>query len=169
MGDAARTRKTSDEARSVFWKLLAFRLVNSLVMNTFFQPDEYFQSLEPAWQMAFGTDSGAWITWVSKPPPLTSRTELMLETGMAKAAALVAASCIVCRRVPRRRQGRGLGPVPPPRPARDPGPRAQGCPGCLLGRRGLVHLAARRAALWRRGRCVLVCCELSLERTVGCC
>ena len=44
--------------------LVAFRILNALSIRTFFQPDEYFQSLEPAWQMAFGADSGAWITWV---------------------------------------------------------------------------------------------------------
>ena len=45
--------------------LLAFRILNALSIKTFFQPDEYFQSLEPAWEMAFGVESGAWITWVS--------------------------------------------------------------------------------------------------------
>lgn len=45
--------------------LLTFRFLNALSVITFFQPDEFFQSLEPAWQMAFGKDSGAWITWVS--------------------------------------------------------------------------------------------------------
>lgn len=44
--------------------LLALRITNALSIKTFFQPDEYFQSLEPAWQIAFGADSGAWITWV---------------------------------------------------------------------------------------------------------
>jgi GPI mannosyltransferase 3 len=44
--------------------LVAFRILNALTIKTFFQPDEYFQSLEPAWQLAFGEDSGAWITWV---------------------------------------------------------------------------------------------------------
>ncbi|KAL1624461.1 glycosylphosphatidylinositol anchor biosynthesis [Diplodia seriata] len=39
------------------------RIVNALTTRTFFQPDEFFQSLEPAWQMAFGEQSGAWITW----------------------------------------------------------------------------------------------------------
>jgi phosphatidylinositol glycan class B len=48
----------------VFSLLLSLRIVNSLVVRTFFQPDEYFQSLEPAWRLAFGDDSGAWITWV---------------------------------------------------------------------------------------------------------
>lgn len=43
--------------------LFAFRIVNALALRTFFQPDEFFQSLEPAWQLAFGTTSNAWITW----------------------------------------------------------------------------------------------------------
>ncbi|KAK0670602.1 family 22 putative glycosyltransferase [Cercophora samala] len=43
--------------------LLAFRFINSLFVKTFFQPDEYFQALEPAWRMAFGGGSGAWMTW----------------------------------------------------------------------------------------------------------
>lgn len=45
--------------------LFAFRLVNAICVQTFFQPDEYFQALEPAWQLVFGEDSGAWMTWVS--------------------------------------------------------------------------------------------------------
>jgi phosphatidylinositol glycan class B len=44
--------------------LIAFRFINALSVVTFFQPDEYFQSLEPAWEIAFGSQSGAWITWV---------------------------------------------------------------------------------------------------------
>ena len=44
--------------------LLALRITNALSIKTFFQPDEYFQSLDPAWQIAFGAESGAWITWV---------------------------------------------------------------------------------------------------------
>jgi phosphatidylinositol glycan class B len=45
--------------------LFAFRIVNALCVRTFFQPDEYFQALEPAWNLVFGQDSGAWMTWVS--------------------------------------------------------------------------------------------------------
>lgn len=45
--------------------LVLFRCLNAISVQTFFQPDEYFQALEPAWQIAFGSDSGAWITWVS--------------------------------------------------------------------------------------------------------
>ncbi|RMD40463.1 hypothetical protein DV735_g4652, partial [Chaetothyriales sp. CBS 134920] len=43
--------------------LIASRILNALVLHTFFQPDEYFQALEPGWNFAFGPGSGAWITW----------------------------------------------------------------------------------------------------------
>lgn len=52
-------------SRDILNLLLAFRFINALLVKTFFQPDEYFQALEPAWRLAFGTESGAWITWVS--------------------------------------------------------------------------------------------------------
>ncbi|KAK6007883.1 hypothetical protein QM012_004697 [Aureobasidium pullulans] len=48
---------------NVLYFLIAFRVCNVLLIRTFFQPDEYFQSLEPAWDIAFGSSSGAWITW----------------------------------------------------------------------------------------------------------
>lgn len=54
-----------DSALAVAALLLAFRIVNALTLRTFFQPDEFFQSLEPAWQLAFGPASNAWITWVN--------------------------------------------------------------------------------------------------------
>jgi phosphatidylinositol glycan class B len=50
---------------TVFRLLLALRAFNAYWLCTFFQPDEYFQSLEPAWRMAFGDHAGAWVTWVS--------------------------------------------------------------------------------------------------------
>ena len=56
--------KEAATSRDILLFLVAFRILNALSIRTFFQPDEYFQSLEPAWQMAFGEDSGAWITWV---------------------------------------------------------------------------------------------------------
>lgn len=56
------------ENLDILYLMLAFRFINALLVQTFFQPDEYFQSLEPAWQMAFGANSGAWITWVSTLP-----------------------------------------------------------------------------------------------------
>ncbi|KAI2464176.1 glycosyltransferase family 22 protein [Annulohypoxylon bovei var. microspora] len=43
--------------------IFAIRFANALCVRTFFQPDEYFQALEPAWNMLFGDDSGAWLTW----------------------------------------------------------------------------------------------------------
>lgn len=48
----------------IFGALLTFRILNSSFVQTSFQPDEYFQSLEPAWDIAFGPHSGAWLTWV---------------------------------------------------------------------------------------------------------
>lgn len=57
--------QNSTTSRDVLVFLIAFRILNALSVKTFFQPDEYFQSLEPAWEMVFGVDSGAWMTWVS--------------------------------------------------------------------------------------------------------
>lgn len=61
------TRRTID----VLYFLIAFRLLDAFTIRTFFQPDEYYQSLEPAWWLAFGEGSGAWITWVRKQRLLT--------------------------------------------------------------------------------------------------
>jgi len=60
--DRAQQASTSQD---ILIFLVAFRVLNALSIRTFFQPDEFFQSLEPAWAIAFGPDSGAWITWVS--------------------------------------------------------------------------------------------------------
>ncbi|KAE8344125.1 hypothetical protein BDV24DRAFT_160673 [Aspergillus arachidicola] len=57
------SRTTTVSTSHVFLFLLAFRLLNALSLRTFFQPDEFFQSLEPAWQTVFGETHGAWITW----------------------------------------------------------------------------------------------------------
>ncbi|KAJ6444775.1 mannosyltransferase [Purpureocillium lavendulum] len=43
--------------------IIVIRLINAWWITTFFQPDEFFQSLEPAWRLAFGPESGAWLTW----------------------------------------------------------------------------------------------------------
>lgn len=61
---AFRRAREASTSRDVLLFLLAYRILNALSVKTFFQPDEYFQSLEPAWEMAFGPGSGAWITWV---------------------------------------------------------------------------------------------------------
>ena len=60
----ADTRLRPFDAGTIFLALLALRIANALTLRTFFQPDEYYQVLEPAWQIAFGQESGAWITWV---------------------------------------------------------------------------------------------------------
>ncbi|KAF2178134.1 glycosyltransferase family 22 protein [Zopfia rhizophila CBS 207.26] len=62
-GELHRSRSFELSSQNIFAILLAFRIVNALTLCTFFQPDEFFQSLEPAWQLAFGQRSNAWITW----------------------------------------------------------------------------------------------------------
>ncbi|KAF4977342.1 hypothetical protein FZEAL_6114 [Fusarium zealandicum] len=58
--DEARNQRN----RSVFLRhIIVIRLINAWWITTFFQPDEFFQSLEPAWDLAFGPRSGAWLTW----------------------------------------------------------------------------------------------------------
>jgi hypothetical protein len=94
MGPAKKTRPSQRTAKSpdnsqwllVFSALLAFRIVNALTIKTFFQPDEYFQALEPAWKIAFGAQSGAWTTWVSKTHPFWQTCSNTL-AGMARGSA----------------------------------------------------------------------------------
>jgi hypothetical protein len=83
--------------------VLAFRLLDALALRTFFQPDEFFQALEPAWALAFGADSGAWLTWVRHRAAFCMR---LTPKGMAPPAALFAASRPLRRRLPRRRRPR---------------------------------------------------------------
>ncbi|OQE22402.1 hypothetical protein PENSTE_c010G08826 [Penicillium steckii] len=71
--------------------LVAFRLLNALTLRTFFQPDEFFQSLEPAWQIAFGKDQGAWLTWEWR-HQLRSSLHPLLFAAIYKAADLLASS-----------------------------------------------------------------------------
>ncbi|CAG9996509.1 unnamed protein product [Clonostachys byssicola] len=53
----------SDHRFGFLRAILIIRLINAFWVTTFFQPDEYFQALEPAWNIAFGSRSGAWLTW----------------------------------------------------------------------------------------------------------
>ncbi|KAK2606000.1 glycosylphosphatidylinositol anchor biosynthesis [Conoideocrella luteorostrata] len=56
--------RRNERNRPIFLQnLIIIRLINAWWINTFFQPDEFFQSLEPAWRLAFGPSSGAWLTW----------------------------------------------------------------------------------------------------------
>jgi len=52
--------------KDIWTMLIVIRVVNAVTLGTFFQPDEFFQALEPAWALAFGSRSGAWLTWVCK-------------------------------------------------------------------------------------------------------
>ena len=48
----------------LFLKLVFFRIVNALLVQTFFQPDEFFQSLEVAHELVFRY---GWLTWEWQP------------------------------------------------------------------------------------------------------
>ncbi|GKT46735.1 GPI mannosyltransferase 3 [Colletotrichum spaethianum] len=74
---------------AVFRSLLVIRLLNAWWVLTFFQPDEYFQALEPAWRMAFGEGAGAWITWEWR-NQLRSSLHPVLFAGVYSLADLVA-------------------------------------------------------------------------------
>jgi len=69
--------KQATTARDILLFLIAFRILNALSIRTFFQPDEFFQSLEPAWEIAFGANSGAWITWVCRMSTTMLRASLL--------------------------------------------------------------------------------------------
>ncbi|KAL4886830.1 Alg9-like mannosyltransferase family-domain-containing protein [Aspergillus karnatakaensis] len=79
----------------VFLHLFAFRIANALVVRTFFQPDEFFQALEPAWKLAFGENQGPWITWEwthqlrSSLHPLIFAIVLFLADSLSRAAHLL--------------------------------------------------------------------------------
>lgn len=92
-----------EEARySDTWTVfIFFRLANAIALSTFFQPDEYYQALEPAWQLAFGADSGAWITWVSPAPGLVNCMLTCLILGMAARASVVHSTSPSCWSIPR--------------------------------------------------------------------
>lgn len=139
----------------LFALLLALRVANALSLRSFFQPDEFFQSLEPAWQLAFGDRAGARITWVLDSPqclPNAARVQNNLEStltrpGMDCPSALVPASRPVRRRLPCCRQPgcpRRPQPVCPCRPARRRAPSRPG-PVCCPDR--LLHLAPRRKGI----------------------
>lgn len=137
-----------DSTLSLFALLLAFRIVNALTLRTFFQPDEFFQSLEPAWQLAFGPNAHACITWVNAHthtccPSLC----LTLFAGVGRSIALVPAPRPVrCHLPSGRRAGRSLwlDPICSSRPT-------AGCPKTYPGRicsiAGLLHLEACRKSL----------------------
>ncbi|KAA8897428.1 Alg9-like mannosyltransferase family-domain-containing protein [Sphaerosporella brunnea] len=71
---------------TIFLSLISFRILNAVTVRTFFQPDEYFQSLEPAWNLAFG--SGGWLTWEWR-HSLRSIAHPMIFAGLYRAVSYV--------------------------------------------------------------------------------
>lgn len=46
--------------RRLLLVLIGIRIFNALTITTFFQPDEYYQALEPAWRAVFGYGELTW-------------------------------------------------------------------------------------------------------------
>jgi Alg9-like mannosyltransferase family len=78
--------------------LLALRIFNALAISTFFQPDEYYQSLEVAWQLVFGYGERTWewregIRGVLYPSLFASVWGVLKAIGVTDANVLVSPLC----------------------------------------------------------------------------
>lgn len=148
-GAPPQSRPTSyrDSTLSVFVLLLAFRIVNAWTLRTFFQPDEYFQSLEPAWQLAFGPSSNAWITWVNAPTLSAARPNLTIFSGVENAIALLSASSLLWGRL--YTCGTSHTPLWLDYPRQGPCPAccAEGYPSRLRSTTGLLHMETCRKSV----------------------
>ena len=56
--------------KKILFALACIRIFNALTIRTFFQPDEYYQSLEPAWKFVYGYGE-SWLDLqvLAKPEP----------------------------------------------------------------------------------------------------
>jgi hypothetical protein len=84
---------------ALFCALYYFRALNGEAVETFFQPDEFFQSLEPAWQWAFGQTSGAWITWVRRCNHVFLNNTSDTSAGMERILAILRTSTSLLKRI----------------------------------------------------------------------
>ena len=46
--------------KRIILAVICIRIFNALTTVTFFQPDEYYQSLEPAWKFVYGYGEATW-------------------------------------------------------------------------------------------------------------
>jgi hypothetical protein len=102
----------------LFMSLWLFRITNALLLETFFQPDEYFQCLEPAWISIFGSSSGAWLTWVRTNGALPNNHDygLTIAQGMGAKPTVLNPSPLLLTVLHRGRKIRALAPGQPKDP-----------------------------------------------------
>jgi phosphatidylinositol glycan class B len=89
----------SSHAR-LFALLCAFRIGNALLCRTFFQPDEYYQTLEIAHRLVFGYGYATW-EWRPEPGPIRSPLAPLFYTlpyWLLKITGLHKTDAIVCLR-----------------------------------------------------------------------
>ena len=98
MASPGETRNARNRA-TFLRNIITVRLINAWWLATFFQPDEFFQSLEPAWKLAFGPDSGAWLTWVRALIYPSARTDTFALPGMEVPTAVFSSSSHIFRRL----------------------------------------------------------------------
>jgi hypothetical protein len=46
--------------KKILFALICIRIFNALTIRTFFQPDEYYQAIEPAWKFVYGYGETTW-------------------------------------------------------------------------------------------------------------
>lgn len=140
-------------SRSLIWAIplviVTLRTVNSLTVKTFFQPDEYFQSLEPAWQLAFGAEGRAWITWVCRTRHDPSLCTGLNPVGMERATTIGSASSGVCRSLSCSSAACESVSSKPSRSSKPLDRSAEALAGEFCFGHGLSHLEARSFGLWR--------------------
>lgn len=137
----------------VLLALIALRLANAFLIQTFFQPDEYYQSLEPAWQIAFGDDSGALVTWVCHWHD-HSRAVLMIRKGMEAAITVISAPLSLRRSLQVGCRSGDAAPSERARSRRALTGRAQSTPSTHRRVDGLLCMVAqRRNSRWPAARC----------------
>jgi len=93
---------SEQRSRDVLVMLLAIRTLNAFTLGTFFQPDEFYQALEPAWALAFGPQSGAWLTWVCIYSVLCTDIRTDNHTGVDPSTTLVCLSRLTRPPIPPR-------------------------------------------------------------------
>lgn len=90
--------------RRIFVALVCIRVFNALTVQTFFQPDEYYQSLEPAWKVVYGYGETTWewregIRGFLYPSLFASVWWVFKTIGVKDATSLVFGflNCLMCR------------------------------------------------------------------------
>jgi Alg9-like mannosyltransferase family len=87
--------QTQIQDKRIFLALVCVRIFNALTIRTFFQPDEYYQALEPAWKLVFGYGEVTW-EWTEAIRSFVFPGLFALIWSAAKALGIQDANTLVC-------------------------------------------------------------------------